>query len=52
VRREHGAQRGSWFDWAHVGADAVAGPAADAGLRVDETWERAGRSFAALVPAS
>jgi SAM-dependent methyltransferase len=52
VRLEHGAQRGSWFDWAHVGADAVAGPAADAGLRVDETWERAGRSFAALVPAS
>ena len=23
---------------------------ADAGLRVEETWERAGRSFAALVP--
>ena len=52
VRLEHGAQRGSWFDWAHVGADAVAGPAGDAGLRVDETWERTGRSFAALVPAS
>jgi SAM-dependent methyltransferase len=52
VRLEHGAQRGSWFDWAHVGADAVDGPAADAGLRVDEAWERTGRSFAALVPAT
>ena len=50
VRLEHGAQRGSWFDWAHVGVDAVAEPAAQAGLRVAETWERAGRSFAALVP--
>jgi SAM-dependent methyltransferase len=50
VRLEYGTQRGSWFDWAHVGVDSVAGPAADAGLRVDETWERAGRSFAALVP--
>ncbi|TFV89654.1 methyltransferase domain-containing protein [Blastococcus sp. CT_GayMR16] len=50
VRLEHGSQRGSWFDWAHVGADAVDEPAAQAGLRVDETWERAGRSFAALVP--
>ena len=28
----------------------IDGPAADAGLRVEETWERAGRSFAALVP--
>ena len=50
VRLERGSERGSWFDWAHVGADAVATPAADAGLRVAETWERAGRSFAALVP--
>jgi SAM-dependent methyltransferase len=52
VRLEHGAERGSWFDWAHVGVDAVAEPAAQAGLRVDETWERSGRSFAALVPAT
>jgi len=50
VRLERGSQRGSWFDWAHVGVDAIDGPAADAGLRVEETWERAGRSFAALVP--
>jgi SAM-dependent methyltransferase len=50
VRLERGSQRGMWFDWAHVGLDSVAGPAADAGLRVEETWERAGRSFAALAP--
>jgi SAM-dependent methyltransferase len=50
VRLERGAERGRWFDWAQVGADAVDGPAADAGLRVEETWERGGRSFAALVP--
>jgi SAM-dependent methyltransferase len=49
VRLERGGQRGHWFAWAHVGADAIKGPAADAGLRVAETWERAGRSFAALV---
>jgi hypothetical protein len=49
VRLEHGAQRGSWFDWAHVGLDAVGQPAAQAGLRVTETWERSGRSFATLV---
>jgi SAM-dependent methyltransferase len=52
VRLERGSQRGSWFDWAHVGADAVARPAADAGLRVEETWERSGRSFASLVPGA
>lgn len=50
VRLEHGAQRGSWFDWAHVGVDAVDDPAARAGLCVHETWEKAGRSFALLAP--
>jgi SAM-dependent methyltransferase len=50
VRLEHGSRRGSWFDWAHVGADAVEGVAGDAGLCVAETWERSGRSFATLVP--
>jgi SAM-dependent methyltransferase len=50
IRLERGNQRGSWFDWAHVGVDAVGGPAADAGLSVAETWERSGRSFATLVP--
>ena len=52
VRLERGAERGSWFDGAHVGVDAVDRPAAQAGLRVAATWERAGRSFAALVPAA
>ena len=50
VRLERGSERGSWFAWAHVGADAVARPAAEAGLRAEETWERAGRSFAVLAP--
>ncbi|SFF13522.1 class I SAM-dependent methyltransferase [Blastococcus tunisiensis] len=50
VRLECGSRRGTWFDWAHVGADAVGEPAAEAGLHVDETWTRCGRSFAALVP--
>jgi SAM-dependent methyltransferase len=50
VRLERGSQRGSWFPWAHVGVDAVAGPAAAAGLEVRTTWERDGRSFAALAP--
>jgi len=48
VRLEHGTRRGSWFDWAHVGADAVSEPAAGAGLSVQDTWERDGRFFAAL----
>jgi SAM-dependent methyltransferase len=52
VRLERGSQRGTWFDWTHVGVDAIGRPAAEAGLRVEETWERAGRSFAALVPAA
>jgi SAM-dependent methyltransferase len=50
VRLERGTQRGSWFDWAHVAVDAVAEPAADAGLCVAETWGRSGRWFATLVP--
>src|SRR3954469_2909870 len=52
VRLERGAERGRWFDWAHVGADAVGEPAAAAGLRVAERWRRGGRSFAVLIPAA
>lgn len=52
VRLECGTRRGSWFPWAHVGVDAVAGPAAAAGLEVAATWERDGRSFADLVPCA
>ena len=49
LRLECGTQRGSWFPWAHVGVDAVAGPAAAAGLEVDGVWEQDGRWFAALA---
>ena len=49
VRLECGAERGSWFPWAHVGVDVVTGPAATAGLEVTSTWERDGRWFAALA---
>lgn len=52
VRLERGTQRGSWFPWAHVGVDAVAGPAAAAGLQVSATWEHEGRPFAALAPCA
>lgn len=50
VRLERGSRRGSWFPWAHVGIDAVAGPAAAAGLEVVDTWVDDGRSFAGLAP--
>ena len=49
LRLERGAERGSWFPWAHVGVDAVDEPAASAGLEVAMTWERDGRCFAALA---
>ncbi len=52
LRLECGAQRGSWFPWAHVAVDAVAGPAAAAGLEVVATWEQDGRCFAALAAAT
>jgi SAM-dependent methyltransferase len=41
----------SWFPWAHVAADAVAGPAAAAGLQVHERWSEEGRWFAVLSAA-
>jgi SAM-dependent methyltransferase len=49
VRLERGTERGTWFPWAHVGVDAVAEPAAAAGLEVATTWVRDGRSFAGLA---
>lgn len=49
VRLERGAERGSWFPWAHVAVDAVAAPAAAAGLEVAATWECDGRWFAGLA---
>ncbi|MFP5220439.1 MAG: class I SAM-dependent methyltransferase [Actinomycetes bacterium] len=40
-----------WFPWALVGADAVDGVAARAGMRVVEQWSVEGRDFAALTAA-
>jgi SAM-dependent methyltransferase len=46
---ERGSEVTPWFDWAHVGVDAVAGPAAAAGLSVQDTWGAGGRWFASLT---
>jgi SAM-dependent methyltransferase len=48
VRLEDGARASEWFAWARVGADAVAGPAGAAGLRVRARWRDGGRFFAEL----
>ena len=48
LRLEDEQRHGHWFDWARVGAEAIGGPAAQAGLRVRESWEDEGRWFAAL----
>ena len=49
TRLERGSEVTPWFDWAHVGADAVGAPAAAAGLSVQHTWESGGRWFASLT---
>ncbi len=49
TRLERGREVTAWFDWAHVGADAVDGPAARAGLRVLDRWELGDRWFACLL---
>jgi hypothetical protein len=49
TRLERGVEVTAWFDWAHVGVDAVAGPAARAGLRVEDTWSAEDRWFASLT---
>jgi SAM-dependent methyltransferase len=48
VRLEAGATASDWFAWAHVGAEAIAGPARAAGLRVAARWRDGERWFAAL----
>jgi SAM-dependent methyltransferase len=48
VRLEDGVSASDWFAWARVGADAIAGPALAAGLRVGARWHDEGRWFAAL----
>lgn len=49
TRLERGSEVTPWFDWAHVGVDVVGGPAAAAGLRVQDTWGEGGRWFASLT---
>lgn len=49
MRLEDEHHKSHWFDWARVGAEAIAGPAREAGLRVRESWEDEGRWFAALT---
>ena len=48
MRLEDAHRESHWFDWARVGAEAIAAPAREAGLRVRESWEDEGRWFAAL----
>ncbi|MDQ6648702.1 MAG: methyltransferase domain-containing protein [Actinomycetota bacterium] len=49
VRIEAGdGARSQWFDWAHVGVDAIAGIAGDATLSCGTIWQEAGRWFATL----
>ena len=49
TRLERAGEVTPWFDWAHVGVDAVARPAAAAGLRVQDTWSAGQRWFASLT---
>jgi SAM-dependent methyltransferase len=49
TRLERGGETTAWFDWAHVGVDAVDGPAGQAGLRVSDRWGAGDRWFASLV---
>lgn len=48
MRLEDEHRKSHWFNWARVGAEAIAGPAREAGLRVAHSWEDEGRWFAAL----
>jgi SAM-dependent methyltransferase len=38
IRLETGQDRGSWFPWATVAADAIEAPAASAGLAIVDRW--------------
>jgi len=48
VRLRTAAGPGPWFPWAWVGADRLAPLAAQAGLRVTQSWNDSGRWFAVL----
>lgn len=47
IERPDGSRSG-WFRWAHVGVDALAGAAAEAGLVLRARWRAHGRWFADL----
>jgi len=50
VRIEAGnGARSQWFDWAHVGADAIVELAGAATLDIGTIWQEAGRWFATLM---
>ncbi len=49
MRLEDGRAKSHWFDWARVGAEAIAAPAHEAGPRVAHSWTDEGRWFAALA---
>jgi SAM-dependent methyltransferase len=51
LRLEHGADVSGWFRWAYVGADALGGLAARAGLRLRAVWQDDGRWFARVSVA-
>jgi SAM-dependent methyltransferase len=46
ARLESPTRVSEWFAWAQLGADAIDAAALEAGLVVDERWERGGRFFA------
>ncbi len=51
VQMEHAGQLSGWFPWAHLAVGHAEVAADAAGFTVTETWEEAGRWFAALVRA-
>ena len=51
VRLEGLGVASAWFPWAFVSRSTLPPAAASAGLRVEQTWRSAGRSFAALGTA-
>jgi SAM-dependent methyltransferase len=49
VRLESHRRRSHWFNWAHVVANEITGPAEAAGLRVVDSWATKDRWFARLA---
>jgi SAM-dependent methyltransferase len=49
VRLEHGGAVSGWFEWAHVAADAIERPAAEAGFTLVDRWREGRRWFGQLT---